>query len=143
MENIKKKRGTLSLSLTTVKGESLLIGEGADQPTLLVFFSLTCSSCLEAAPKVSQALAPYREQVRLVGIGRDHDSADLETWQAENQTDYQLIADPDRQLFEQFAQLHVPRFYLIDTKGKICYQDVNWHPLMLPEIERSVRKLLP
>lgn len=143
MENLKKNRGTWNFSLTTVEGMTLQVGAGSAQPTMLVFFSLTCSSCLIGAPKVYEALAPYRDRVQLVGIGRDHEGADLEAWQAESQTQYHLVADPDRGLFEQFAQLHVPRFYLIDTKGKIRYQDVNWHPLMLPEIERNVRKLLP
>lgn len=142
MENLKKSRGVWNLSLTTLEGTDLTVGAGSKQPTMLVFFSLTCSSCLIAAPKVHEVLLPFLDRIQLVGIGRDHEGAALKAWQAEAQTQYQLVADPNRELFEQFAQLHVPRFYLIDTKGKICYQDVNWHPLMLPEIERNVRELL-
>ena len=142
MKDIEQKRRVKNLTVQTTEGKTRLIGQGADRPAFVVFFSLTCSSCLVAAPKISKVLAPYLEGIHLIGIGRDHEAADLEAWQAEQGTQYQLVPDPARSLFEQFAKLHVPRFYLIDTQGKVRYQDVNWHPLMLPEIERVVQEQL-
>ena len=55
---------------------------------------------------------------------------------------YHIVADPERQLFSRFAKMHVPRIYLIDTEGLVKYQDVNWHPLMLGDIQDAVCRLL-
>ena len=55
---------------------------------------------------------------------------------------YHLVEDPERALFNEFAKMHVPRIYLVDTKGNVRYQDVNWHPFMLEDMQEAVDCLL-
>lgn len=142
MENIKKKHQIEQLTMTTIDGNTLTIGQGSAQPTLLLFFTTLCSSCQKAAPAISQQLEPLKEHLQLVAVGRDHSVEELTAWGQDNEVAYQLVADPDRQLFSRFAKMHVPRIYLIDTEGRIKYQDVNWHPLMLGDIQDAVFRLL-
>lgn len=142
MKDIEKKRRVTTFALETTAGETLHIGQGSQRPTFLIFFTLSCSSCLEAAPIVWEALAPYTDRAHIIAVGRDQQAQELETWQSQTGTHYQLVADPERHLFSQFAKLHVPRFYLIDTEGKVRYQDVNWHPLMLSEIKEAAQQFI-
>ncbi|MFT5645772.1 MAG: peroxiredoxin, partial [Aureispira sp.] len=67
---------------------------------------------------------------------------ELEEWSNKEGLSYDLVEDPTRELFHKFANLHVPRMYLINTDGNVTYQDVNWHPLMLEDMEEAINKIL-
>ncbi|BDS10645.1 TlpA family protein disulfide reductase [Aureispira anguillae] len=142
MENIKQKHHIGSFDVKTTEGTNVKFGEGSDKPTLLVLFTTWCSSCLEATPAISQKFEHLKGQINLVGIGREHNAAELEEWSQKEGLAYDLVEDPSRELFNKFADLHVPRMYLIDTDGTVKYQDVNWHPLMLEDMEEAIQALL-
>lgn len=142
MEDIKKKHQIEQLKMTTLTGELLTIGKGSSIPTLLLFFTTICSSCQKALPAIGKQLEPLKDHLQLVAVGRDHSIEELLTWGKEQKNVYHLVADPERRLFTIFAKIHVPRIYLIDTEGRVKYQDVNWHPLMLGDIQDAVCRLL-
>ncbi len=126
----------------TTQGADLIFGEGSEKPTLLVLFTTWCDSCQTAAPAISKAFAHIEEKISLVGIGREHAADELEAWANKEGLAYQLVEDPNRDLFNKFAKMHVPRIYLIDTDGSVLYQDVNWHPFMLDDLRDHVEELL-
>lgn len=142
MEDIKKKHQIEQLDLTTLDGHTLSIGKGSSKPTLLLFFTTVCSSCQKAAPAISKQLEPLKKHLQLIAVGREHSEEELAAWTKENEVVYHMVADPERELFSRFAKMHVPRIYLIDTEGRVKYQDVNWHPLMLGDIQDAVCRLL-
>lgn len=142
LEDIKPKSYVEGFDVQTIDGKKIRIGDGSDKPTLLVLFTTWCSSCQEAAPNISKQMASYKDRINLVGIGREHTAADLKEWAEKTGAAYDLVADPDRSLYKKFADIHVPRMYLIDTKGKVSYQDVNWHYLMLEDMEDATKRLL-
>lgn len=142
LEDIKPKNYIAGFDVKTIQGQDIRIGDGSNKPTLLVLFTTWCSSCQEAAPSISKKMASYKDRINLVGIGREHRAAELEEWAGRTGVVYDLVEDPDRALFKKFADIHVPRMYLIDTNGKVSYQDVNWHPLMLEDMEDAVKRLL-
>lgn len=142
LEDIKEKHYIESLEVKTTKGLDLKFGDESEKPTLLVLFTTWCSSCKEAAPAISKKFAHLKGQINLVGIGREHRADELEAWGEKEGLAYDLVEDPERLLFKKFAELHVPRIYLIDTDGSVPYQDVNWHPFMLEDMEDSINKLL-
>lgn len=128
--------------VSTTTGKQLTFGAGSPLPSLVVFFTMTCSSCQEAAPIISEAFANMKEELQLIGIGREHSNEELDAWGKEYRVAYDLVADPERAIFSQFANLHVPRMYLIGTDGKVHYQDVNWHPFMLDEMKLCIEELI-
>ena len=142
MEDIKQKHYIESFDVKTTQNKTIQFGDGSDKPTLLVLFTTWCSSCQEAAPAISKKMAQYKGKINLIGIGREHNASELEAWANEQGLAYDLVEDPSRELFNKFAELHVPRMYLIDTDGSVPYQDVNWHPFMLEDMEEAIEKLL-
>ncbi|CAA6823875.1 MAG: Unknown protein [uncultured Aureispira sp.] len=142
MENIKKTHRIKGFDVKTTKGTNIKFGEGSDKPTLLVLFTTWCSSCLEATPAISNKFKHLKDKINIVGIGREHNAAELEEWSNKEGLSYDLVEDPTRELFHEFANLHVPRMYLINTDGNVTYQDVNWHPLMLEDMEEAINKVL-
>ena len=142
MENIKQKHYIEQFDVKTTQGFDVAFGDGSAKPTLLVLFTTWCSSCQDAAPAISKRFEHLKDKINLVGIGREHNAEELESWAREQGLAYDLIEDPDRALFNKFADLHVPRMYLIDTDGSVPYQDVNWHPLMLDDMEEAIKGVL-
>ena len=142
MENITQKHYIEPFDVKTTKGINIKFGDGSEKPTLLVLFTTWCSSCQEAAPAISKKFAHLKGQINLVGIGREHHAEELEAWASTVGLAYDLIEDPSRELFNRFAKLHVPRMYVIDTNGAVIYQDVNWHPLMLDDMEEALNELI-
>lgn len=142
MENIKQKHYIKHFDVKTTQGKQLQFGEGSNKPALLVLFTTWCSSCIEAAPAISKKFESLKGKINLVGIGREHNAEELEAWAKEVGLAYDLVEDPSRELFNEFANLHVPRMYLVDTDGTVKYQDVNWHPLMLEDMEEAIQQIL-
>ena len=124
------------------EGKTVVFGADSTKPTLLVLFTTWCGSCQKAAPSISEVAVPYLDHIQLIGIGREHEASELNEWAQETKTHYQLIPDPERKLYKRFAKMHVPRIYLIDTKGKVLYQDVNWHPFMLEDIKQAIENCI-
>lgn len=124
------------------KGNKVLFGAGSPKPTLVVLFTTWCGSCQKAAPAISAMAAPYLDKIQLVGIGREHQANELEDWANQTKTHYQLIPDPERVLYQHFAKMHVPRIYLVDTTGEVLYQDMNWHPFMLEDIQEAIENCI-
>ncbi|MCH2022767.1 MAG: TlpA family protein disulfide reductase [Saprospiraceae bacterium] len=142
LEDIKEKNYIESFEVKTIKGETIKFGDGSNKPTLLVLFTTWCSSCMEAAPAISNKFSHLKGQINLVGIGREHNAEELKKWADVAGLHYDLIEDPERELFNRFAEFHVPRIYLIATDGYVTYQDVNWHPFMLEDMEEAVNDIL-
>ena len=69
LEDIKEKHYIKKFEVKTIKGDGLIFGDGSDKPTLLVLFTTWCSSCMEAAPAISNKFSHLKEQINLVGIG--------------------------------------------------------------------------
>jgi thiol-disulfide isomerase/thioredoxin len=128
--------------VTDSEGKTVVFGAGSTKPSLLVLFTTWCGSCQKATPSISEIAAPYLDHIQLIGIGREHEAKELNEWAKETQTHYQLIPDPERKLYSHFAKMHVPRIYLIDTMGKVLYQDVNWHPFMLEDIKQAIENCI-
>lgn len=124
------------------KGNPVLFGAGSRKPTLLVLFTTWCGSCQKAAPAISEVATPYLDKIQLIGIGREHQASELEEWAAKTNTNYQLVPDPARVIYQHFAKMHVPRIYLIDTTGEVLYQDMNWHPFMLEDIKEAIENCI-
>jgi peroxiredoxin len=142
LEDLESKNYIPTVQCTTIEGQKITFGAAASKPALLVFFTTWCSSCIEAAPAISRQFEHLKDQINLIGIGREHNAAELMTFKEEEQLAYHLVEDPERALFNEFAKMHVPRIYLVDTKGNVRYQDVNWHPFMLEDMQEAVDCLL-
>jgi len=142
LHGMKPKKFVPKTTVTSTRGKKIVIGQGSDKPTLLVLFTTWCSSCRKAAPIISREFGQYKEKINLIGVGREHQAEELEQYAEEEGLVYDLVEDPERELFHQFAKMHVPRMYLIDTNGQVTYQDVNWHPFMLDDMIQSVQEII-
>lgn len=101
--------------------------------TLLMFFTTWCPYCQKQSPHVQQAWNHFKENadVQFICIARGGEGSYLQTpemveqyWK-DNNFDMQWYIDPDRQVFNMFAETDVPRFYIIDSSAKVVWSKVT------------------
>lgn len=142
LEDLEPVHFIVQEDLLTIDGKSIRVGRNAEKPTLLTFFMVNCQSCNDAAIALSAHFNKDSEELNVVAVGRDHEANDIIKWAEEVGLDFELVADPNRVLYNKFAKIYVPRIYIIDVDGTVLYQDVNWHPLMLEDIEDAILNLV-
>jgi peroxiredoxin len=76
--------------------------------------------------------------VVLVGIGRGHSASELEAFQKEKRFSFPFVADPDSEIYQQFANDYIPQCVLIGKDGKIKYHTVGF---VLEEYPRFLKAL--
>jgi hypothetical protein len=57
-----------------------------------------------------------------VSIGREHSIKEVMEFRDQGNYLVPFAADPDRSIYNQFAQKKVPRNYLFDNDGQLVYQ---------------------
>lgn len=98
-----------------------LIGK---KPTLLHFWSVSCTLCKQEMPIVNQFRDEYENSLNVIAIHMPRSKKDMELnqikWVANEQHIHQpIFVDNDRKLTEVFDNKYVPAYYLFDDKGKL------------------------
>ncbi len=65
-------------------------------------------------------------QLDVIAIGREHTKEELKQWSDTLNYSFSYAPDPNREIFNLFADKHVPRIYLFDKDGKIVFQTVGF-----------------
>ena len=127
------------ITVTTLDGMEIKIGENSEKPTVLVFFATWCPACKIAMPKIDSAFTGYwRDKVNLVAVGREHSEEELRGWDQKNDLGFDLVSDPERSIYRQFADQSIPRFYVIGKNGEIIYQDFGWGNYMNSFMKQAI-----
>jgi len=117
-----------ALSLTTLDGKEIEVGHGGSRPAVIIFFTTWCPVCERALPQIDLALdKELRRKVSVIAVGREHTEAELHVWRKMTGNTLDVVADPTKDIYLQFADKIIPRIYLIDGNGNVIYQDVGWN----------------
>lgn len=102
--------------------------------SVIVFFNIQCPDCKREMPKVHAAWQEFADDpdFQTVAISRGEKTAEEVTsyWVSETETKpsfdpMPFFLDFDKSAFETFANLYVPRLYLVGTDGKIAYMAIE------------------
>lgn len=91
---------------------------------LLNFFIIPCKHCKHMLEYLQKEIWPeFRNNNNLLlAIGREHTSTELREFRDKGNYILPFAADPDRKIYNQFAEKKVPRNYLFDSLGRLVYQ---------------------
>ncbi len=97
---------------------------GSDRIILLNFFIVPCKHCKKMLEYIQENIWPEFQESGgyFVCIGREHSKAEVREFRDQGNYLVPFAADPDRSIYEQFAQKKVPRNYLFDKEGQLVYQ---------------------
>ena len=134
-----------SFIVKTIEGKSLDVNKLKGKVVLLNFFATWCRPCMEEMPNIEklQNRFPTTEFV-IISVGREHQLAELEIFNQTKRFTFNIAADPNRKIYELFAVKMIPRNYVIDKEGTICYQCSGYNhqefESMINVIEKEIKK---
>ena len=105
----------------------------ADRTTLLVFFATWCPQCGNELPAINEVWESLREDAekKVIAISRGGEGAHeqsetiISAYWAENGYGMPWYMDPDRHVFDLFAESTIPRMYIIDRTGTVVWYGVS------------------
>jgi len=98
---------------------------------LLVFWSSTCSHCLEELPKLHRALEKY-PNLKVLAVGLEDDES---TWKIESQKLYRFshtiaLGKWESDYAKRYAINQTPTYYMLDTTKRIKAKPENYEEVL-------------
>lgn len=126
----------------TVDGQPLGTASLRGRSALIVFISVYCQACRAELQFLGERLGEAGSQrLVVVVVGRDATRDQLAAFRRAQKLRFQAVADPERDLYQRFASVQVPRTYLIDERGTLVHQTQNFSPDQGEELLRRVAAL--
>lgn len=108
--------------------------------SLLLLFHTDCGDCRRELPKIEQVWQMIQgdDDYQVVAIARREERASIDRyWQANGLT-LPTYLDPEREVFDLFANSTIPRLYIINTKGEISWMGIETIVLSAEELYDKV-----
>ncbi|WP_299808572.1 TlpA disulfide reductase family protein [uncultured Shewanella sp.] len=99
-------------------GNTLDLNESTNNK-LLILFATWCSDSQRTMKHLANSDLHLSPNVDIIGIGREESDAALDKFASEYELNFPLVADPDRHIYAQFANVGVPRLILLDANNKV------------------------
>ncbi len=131
------------LALQSIDGRTLDLTQ---KVVVLNFFATSCGPCMAEMPRLEKDVwEPMQGKgIVLVAIGRGHSASELEVFQKEKHFSFPFVADPKKEIYNQFANDYIPQCVLIGKDGQIKYQTVGFvleeYPRFLKAVESEIAR---
>lgn len=113
--------------------------------SLIMFFHTGCPDCREELPAVQQIYDTYGKDIVLCCISREEGAEEIASYWTSQGLTLPWSAQTDRQVYNLFASLGVPRIYISSGDGKIysAYSDnpVATYGQLAADIEACLGRL--
>lgn len=109
----------------------------------LLFFITTCGDCARELPRIEKIWNQIKEDpdYQVVAIARKQGKKETDAYWADNDLTMPKYLDPDRKVYEMFANVMVPRIYLIDREGVVRWMGIEEFTLSDEELLEKIKSL--
>jgi peroxiredoxin len=110
-------------TVKTIEDKTLCLDELEGKYVLINFFATWCKPCMEEMPLIEKQIQQRFSDSELVviAIGREHNINELNLFNQRKKFSFHIAADPERNIYNMYAQKFIPRLYLVDKTGKLIY----------------------
>lgn len=130
------------VTVSNLNGEKFKIsGIFAEKKTLLVFWSITCGTCIEEIPFVIQLHEKLKDRLNIIGIhpqGYPLSKIQKFVKKFPQPIPYLLAVDDESKLTKTFEVTVLPKTVLINKKGEILYSHIGYDQSLEGEIENAI-----
>jgi thiol-disulfide isomerase/thioredoxin len=134
------------VTLANLSGQKFkLAGQFTERPLLLVFWSVTCGTCIEEIPFLIKLHEELKNRVTIIGIhppGFPVKKIQKFVKKYPQPIPYLLALDELSSLIKSYSVTVLPRTILIDRHGKILYDHLGYSPEKEKEIENAIKAKL-
>lgn len=130
------------VALSNVTGQKFkLSGLFADKPTMLVFWSITCGTCIDEIPFISRLHEEQGKRLTIIGIhppGYPLKKIQKFLRRHKPPLPYMVAIDDSSSLLQKYGVTVLPRTILIDRQGKVLYDHVGYEEEHEKEAENEI-----
>lgn len=134
------------VTLSNVSGQKFkLAGQFTEKPILLVFWSVTCGTCIEEIPFLIKLHEELKNKLTIIGIhppGFPVQKIQKFIRKYQQPIPYLLAIDNQSSLIKSYNVTVLPRTLLIDRHGKVLYEHLGYSPDNEKEIEVAIKSKL-
>lgn len=119
------------VAVTTLDGARFELDDQRGKVVLLNFWATWCPPCREEMPALqAQVWERFgaREDFALISIAREETAAQIAPFVAEHGYGWTFAPDPDRTVYQRYAEAFIPRNYVIGRDGAILFQGEGYEP---------------
>lgn len=122
------------------RGNSFSSEQFIGKRSLLLLFHTDCSDCRRELPKIEQVWQRLQgeDDYLVVAIARKEERSSIDLYWEANGLTLPTYLDPEREVFNLFANSTIPRLYIINTKGKISWMGIETIDLSAEELYEKV-----
>ncbi|WP_372776610.1 peroxiredoxin family protein [Mangrovibacterium sp.] len=118
-----------NFSFSDQNGQTHTLNEFRGKVVLLTFFATWCGPCLkELAHLDKEIYEKYKDNPNFVLLvfGREHNQSELNDFKNKKAIQFNLLADPKREIYSKYATQFIPRNFIIGKDGKISYSSIGF-----------------
>ena len=127
---------------TTLSGEEFTLSECRGEVVLLILFSHTCPDCkalFDDVKSYGQELESLG--IELIAVSRGGETKEVEAFATDNGYSFDIVADSTAEIYYKYAEMYVPRTYVIDGEGVVRYTTVEYGATHLRDIISEIESL--
>ncbi len=113
------------VAVTTLADRRFELDDQLGKVVLINFWATWCPPCRQEMPALqAQVWERFgaREDFELISIAREETAARIAPFVAEHGYGWTFAPDPDRTVYQRFAEAFIPRNYVIGRDGAILFQ---------------------
>lgn len=130
------------ITATTLHGEEFTLSEYRGEVVLLVLFSHTCPDCKALLDDVMLYKSDIDDMgARVMAIAREGNRDDIEEYMIKNGYLFDVVVDNNREIYNTYATMYVPRTYLINNEGIVVYTTIEYDSSYIPTIVDQIETL--
>jgi len=117
----------------------------AGKVVVLNFWGLRCGACIAEMPSLNDLHERYKDRIVLLGVNNDGIDGSFLAKQIGKMNlkiNYTILPDPEMKLVDLFKMTVAPLTLVMDSKGTVRYQHVDYAPGDEKALEKVVKSLL-
>ena len=128
-----------------IGGEEFSLGKQQGTVVMVNFFATWCGPCLAELPHLEKEIMKKyadRKDFKLIVIGREHTTEEIEKFAKEKNFSLSMAPDPKREIYGKYAEKYIPRNFIVGKDGKIKLVSVGYRETSFQEIVQTIEKEL-
>ena len=111
-------------TVTTLDGQEINTQNLKGKVLLINFFATWCGPCMAEMPHLEKEIwQKFKDKdFIVVAVGREHSKEELMKFKQKKELSFFMAPDPNREIYQKFATMYIPRNYLVNREGRIVYQ---------------------